>query len=91
MGSVGISPKVTVSPVYRYWVPRYRVPMSPVPRYRVPTSPVPRYRVCTMHRALVEGEEADELLQEPPAAHVRQLHGTAQHLQQTQAGMENIP
>lgn len=39
------------------------------------------YRVSTVHRPIVEGEEADQLLQKPSAADVRELNSAAQHLQ----------
>lgn len=41
---------------------------------------IPIYHVRTVHGPVVEGEEADELLQKPPAADVRELHSTAQNL-----------
>lgn len=38
------------------------------------------YHVRTVHRSIVEGEEADQLLQKPSTADIRELNSTAQNL-----------
>lgn len=43
-----------------------------------------------VHRSIVEGEEADQLLQKPSTADIRELNGTTQNLQYRKPWTQNV-
>lgn len=62
-------------------------PAPPADGQRNPGRKGATHHVGLRNRPVVEAEEADQPLQEPPAAEVREVGGAAQDLQERRASM----